>query len=150
VSDAEREYTVGLLRGHWLAGRLTAAEFEERVDQAWRARASAELWHALRALPVPPPPGRVQADSSRGNAVASLVLGIVGLCLLTISLGLLFPVTLPMSATAWALGRSARRASARGSPGSGRSGAAAAGETLGVVGTLLSAALLAGCAALLT
>ncbi|MGH2761598.1 MAG: DUF1707 SHOCT-like domain-containing protein [Thermoleophilaceae bacterium] len=44
VSDREREYTVGLLRGHWLSGRLTADEFEQRVEEAWRARDAEDLW----------------------------------------------------------------------------------------------------------
>ena len=59
VSDREREHTVELLRGHWLTGRLTAEEFEERVGEAWRARSADDLWQALRWLPVEkPPPAR--------------------------------------------------------------------------------------------
>jgi Domain of unknown function (DUF1707) len=143
VSDREREYTVGLLRGHWLSGRLTDEEFEQRVDEAWRARYASELWHALRALPVEAPPAPPPAKT--GSAVVSLVLGILSLCMLFLSLGLLFLLTLPMSVTAWALGRSARRS---GAP-SGR-GTARAGEVLGMVGTVLSGLLFAGCAALLT
>jgi hypothetical protein len=77
--------------------------------------------------------------------VASLVLGILALCLLVVSFGLLFLVTLPLSVTAWALGRQARRS---GAPGS--RGAAAAGEALGVAGTLIGVLLFAGCAALLS
>jgi hypothetical protein len=137
VSDQEREYTVGLLRGHLLSGRLTTEEFEERVAEVWRARYASELWHALRALPVeaPPPPPKVKAAS----AVVSLVLGILSICLLLVSFGLLFIITLPLSVTAWALGREARR-----------SGAAPAGEVLGIVGTVLSVLVFAGCAALLS
>jgi hypothetical protein len=131
VSDREREYTVGLLRGHWLSGRLTAEEFEQRVAEAWRARFAADLWQALRWLPVesPPVPPRAPAKSSSG--VASLVLAIAALCLLFMSFGLLFFLTLPLAIVAWALGRGARRSGARGS--------AVAGEALGIVGTLLSA-----------
>jgi hypothetical protein len=144
VSDRERDYTVGLLRRHWLSGRLTTEEFEERVGEALRARFAADLWHALRALPeerplVASPPAR-----SRSGA-ASLVLGILAVSVLLLSFGLLFPVTLPLAVTAWALGREARRS---GAP-NGR-GAAAAGEALGVVGTVLSLLLFAGCAALLS
>jgi Domain of unknown function (DUF1707) len=142
VSDAEREYTVELLRGHWLSGRLTAPEFEERVAEAWRARVSADLWQALRALPVPAPTVVRGPESGNGNAVAALVLGIVALCLLFVSFGTFFLMTLPLSVMAWALGRSARRA--------GRSGAATAGEALGIVGTVLGMVLLAGCAAFVT
>jgi hypothetical protein len=139
VSDREREYTVGLLRGHWLSGRLTADEFEQRVGEAWRARFSSDLWHALRALPVdgPAPAPRVKS----GTAAASLVLGIAALCLLVMSFGLLFLITLPMSVTAWALGREARRS---GAP-KGRAGAA-----IGIAGTAAGLLLFAGCAALLS
>jgi Domain of unknown function (DUF1707) len=147
VSDAEREYTVNLLRGHWLAGRLTAPEFEERVADAWRARVSGDLWRALRALPVPVPAAVARPEARNGNAVAALALGIVALCLLFVSIGLLFPLTLPLSAMAWVLGRSARRAS---TGGTGRGGVAAAGEALGIFGTILSAVMLAGCAAVIT
>jgi hypothetical protein len=130
VSDREREYTVGLLRGHWLSGRLTAEEFEERVAEAWRARFAADLWQALRWLPVeaPPVPSVPRRNSS---GVASLVLAIAALCLLFMSFGLLFFVTLPLAITAWALGSGARRSGAR--------GPAVAGEALGIVGTVLSA-----------
>ncbi|MGH2745469.1 MAG: DUF1707 SHOCT-like domain-containing protein [Thermoleophilaceae bacterium] len=148
VSDREREYTVGLLRGHWLAGRLTAEEFEERVADAWRARFAAELWQALRALPVeapPVPPAPAAPPARNGSATVSLVLGILAVSLLFLSFGLLFLLTLPLSVTAWALGREARRSGAQ----NGR-GAAVAGEALGIAGTLLSLLIFAGCAALLT
>jgi Domain of unknown function (DUF1707) len=143
VSDREREYTVGLLRGHWLSGRLTADEFEQRVDEAWRARFAADLWQALRALPAPTPaPAPSFAPPAKARSgTAPLVLGIVALCLFFFSFGLLFFVTLPMAITAWALGRSARR--------SGAGGTAAAGEALGVAGTVLSLLPFAAIAALL-
>jgi len=38
ASDLEREHTVELLREYLLAGRLTIAEFEERLEEAWGAR----------------------------------------------------------------------------------------------------------------
>jgi Domain of unknown function (DUF1707) len=139
VSDREREYTVGLLRGHWLSGRLTADEFEERVGEVWRARFSSDLWHALRALPVDRPAPAPPVKS--GSAVVSLVLGVLALCLLFVSFGLLFLITLPLSVTAWALGREARRS---GAP-NGR-----AGEALGIAGTAIGLLLFAGCAALLS
>jgi hypothetical protein len=133
VSDSEREYTVGLLRGHWLSGRLTAEEFEQRVEEAWRARFAADLWQALRALPAPaPPPSFAQPAKSR-SGTASLVLGIVTISMLFLSFGLLFFVTLPLAITAWGLGREARRAAPPGARGT-----AAAGEALGIAGTLLS------------
>jgi Domain of unknown function (DUF1707) len=137
VSDHEREYTVGLLRGHLLSGRLTVEEFEERVAEAWRARFASDLWQALRALPVEAPRPAPQPKST--SAAVSLVLGITSLCLFFLSFGLLFFFTLPLSVTAWALGREARR-----------SGAGAAGEALGATGTVLGVLVFAGCAALLT
>ena len=130
VSDHEREYTVGLLRGHWLSGRLTAEEFEQRVGEAWRARFAGDLWQALRALPVDAPPAPPAKSRSGG---LSLALGIAAVCLLFFSFGLLFFLTLPLAITAWALGREARR-----SAPPGRRGTAAAGEALGIAGTLLS------------
>jgi Domain of unknown function (DUF1707) len=132
VSDREREYTVGLLRGHWLSGRLTAEEFEQRVAEAWRARFSADLWQALRWLPVDTPP-EPQAPPKASSATLPLVLGISAICLLFLSLGMLFFLTLPLGITAWSLGREARRAA----PPSSR-GRAAAGEALGIAATLLS------------
>jgi hypothetical protein len=134
VSDREREYTVGLLRGHWLSGRLTAEEFEQRVAEAWRARFSADLWQALRWLPVDAPPVAPARPARSPSGTGSLVLAICAFCLLFLSFGMLFFVTFPMAATAWALGREARRSS----PPGGR-GRAAAGEALGIAVTLLSA-----------
>jgi hypothetical protein len=130
VSDREREYTVGLLRGHWLSGRLTADEFEQRVGEAWRARFAGDLWQALRALPVDAPPAPPAKSRSAG---VSLALGIVAVCLLFFSFGLLFFLTLPLAITAWSLGREARRSALP-----GERGTAVAGEALGIAGTLLS------------
>jgi hypothetical protein len=133
VSDREREHTVGLLRGHWLSGRLTAEEFEQRVGEACRARFAADLWQALRWLPVDSPPvGAAPAKSASGGA--SLACAIAALCVLFFSFGLLFFLALPLAITAWGLGRQALRSAP---PGHG--GVAAAGHALGVVGTLLSA-----------
>jgi hypothetical protein len=141
VSDLEREHTVGLLRAHWLSGRLTAEEFEERVAEAWRARIVADLWHALRWLPVERPPA---PPAKSGAAVASLVLAILGLCLLFMSFGVLFLITLGLAGTAWSLGREARRSGAIANPGTAR-----AGEVLGAAGTLLSLLPMAALAAAL-
>ena len=51
VSDAEREAVVGMLRRHTGDGRLTLEEFEERVDEVFRARTGDDLRAALRELP---------------------------------------------------------------------------------------------------
>jgi Domain of unknown function (DUF1707) len=142
VSDREREYTVGLLRGHLLSGRLTHEEFEQRVGEAWRARYSHDLWQALRFLPVDTP--TVRSDGGAGSGVAALLVGMTGLCLMVFTLGLLFPLGLPAGIAAWALGRDARRNGASRSRGIAR-----AGEVMGIVVSLWSALMLAGCAALL-
>lgn len=52
VSDLEREHIAGLLREYFLAGRLTIAEFEERLEEAWCACFVDDLWEALRELPA--------------------------------------------------------------------------------------------------
>ncbi len=140
VSDSEREQVASLLRQHWLAGRLSLEELDARLGAALSARNDGELFATLQGLPVSwgPPARPLPPPQSDGAAVTSLVLGVMGLTLLFISFGLLSIVTLPLSATAWGLGRSARQR------GQGR---AQAGEVLGIIGTILSALLLAGCAA---
>ena len=55
VSDAEREAVVDVLREQTAAGRLTLAEFEERLDEVYRSKTDVELRLALRELPVQPP-----------------------------------------------------------------------------------------------
>jgi hypothetical protein len=144
VSDREREATVSLLRRHWLSGRLTSEEFEQRVEEALRARLADDLQRALRFLPMEGArfPAR---PAGGGTAVASLVIGVLALFLLVISFGLFFLLTLPLAVTAWALGREARRS---GNPS--RREMARAGEIMGIVGTALSGLMLAGCAAVIS
>jgi len=138
-----------LLRENWVAGRLSVEQLEQRLAGVMAARNQFELSGTLTGLPAPafppPAPRPVQAQAQSSSAVASLVLGVVGLTLLLISFGLLSFLTLPVSATGWALGRSARRdADRRGLP---RPGLAQPGEVLSIVGTVLSAVVVAGCAA---
>ena len=142
VSDQEREHTVGLLRKHWLTGRLTAEEFEQRVGEAWQARSAQELWQALRWLPVDTSPAARRPAA--GSAICSLVLGLLGVIVFIGSLGLLFVIALPLAIAAWVLGREARRSGACSAPG-----VAIAGEVLGITATVLSLIWLAGCAALI-
>jgi hypothetical protein len=55
AGDADRDSLVGDLREHFAAGRLTEAEFGERLDATYRATTIREL-DALRAdLPDPRP-----------------------------------------------------------------------------------------------
>ena len=51
AGDAERERTAARLREHFVRGRLTVEELEERVELALRARSTADLRRALRGLP---------------------------------------------------------------------------------------------------
>jgi len=52
VADADRESTIDELRGHMLAGRLTADEFEGRVGAAQAARTRAHLSAITTDLPA--------------------------------------------------------------------------------------------------
>lgn len=145
ASDNEREETVELLRRHHYDGRLTSEEFEERADEAWRARFRSELFHALRELPgpqrspVPQAPRFVQPSPGDGGATTALVLGIVACCLLVFSMGMLFPLIAPLGGTAWVVGRRARRRAP-----AGRRSSARAGEVLGAVATIASLTAMLG------
>ena len=86
-----------------------------------------------------------QAQRGGGTAAAALVIGVLALCLMVFSFGLAFPLTLPLSVTAWALGRDARRSGAQRSRGVARGG-----EVLGIIVSAWSVLMLAGCVALVT
>lgn len=146
ASDADREQTVAILRAHWAAGRLSVEEFEARCSEAWQAHFVRDLWHAMRELPVAARVRPVPHASSTPGTLA-LTLGIVGTTLLVVSLGFLFMLSLPLSVTAWVCGRQARhKAVLIGAP----RGMAVAGETLGIVGTILGFLAFAGCAAFIS
>ena len=51
ASDADRDRTASLLREHLAAGRLTADEFNERLDRAFAARTVGEIDALLKDLP---------------------------------------------------------------------------------------------------
>lgn len=51
ASDADRDRTVAALRDHMVAGRLTPAEFDERLDRAYAAKTLAELDGLMADLP---------------------------------------------------------------------------------------------------
>lgn len=61
VSDEERQSIIDLLREQTSVGRLTLAEFEERLDEVYRARTAEDLRLVLRELPVEPDPGTTAA-----------------------------------------------------------------------------------------
>jgi hypothetical protein len=51
IADADRDLAIDELRGHLMAGRLTAEEFEERISVAQKARTCADLDAATIHLP---------------------------------------------------------------------------------------------------
>jgi hypothetical protein len=57
ASDADRERVVRLLRDAHAEGRLTAEEFDQRMDQAYAARTYADLDGLTTDLPPPARPG---------------------------------------------------------------------------------------------
>ena len=68
MSDDERDEVVNLLRDQTTVGRLTLTEFEERLDDVYRARTRADLEHALRELPVAPPLSATAVDAAVSDA----------------------------------------------------------------------------------
>jgi hypothetical protein len=153
ASDADREKALSLLRDHWLAGRLTLEEYEERCDEAGAGRFLDDLRRALRELPYPlpeHPPVATAAHAQpppapQSGAVLALVLGATSLLGIVISFGLLFLLTLPASTWAWLLGRRIRRAE-RGAVRGDVRVLAAVGEGLGIVATMLGCLALMACA----
>lgn len=96
IGDAERDEAVALLGEHFVAGRLTQEEFEERSDQATRARYVADVTPLFADLPDPEPPTPAavrRPDPQRfraGPPPPFLLLApflLVGLVVATIALG---------------------------------------------------------------
>ncbi len=66
IGDADRDTAVSLLGEHFVAGRLTKDEYDERVEAAWAARTAGNLSVLFRDLPpVPPPAPAVPPRSAR-------------------------------------------------------------------------------------
>lgn len=68
ASDAEREQIIETLRQHTADGRLTMAEFEERVEQVYAAVTRGDLRPVLQDLPPLEIEPRRQPDRSRRPA----------------------------------------------------------------------------------
>jgi hypothetical protein len=66
ASDADRDAVVSELGEHFQAGRLTAAELDERTGQALIARTYGELTGLLADLPASRPASAIPAASSPG------------------------------------------------------------------------------------
>ena len=54
VTDADRDRAAALLRDHFVAGRLTAGELDERLTAALRGVTFGDLRRVLADLPGPP------------------------------------------------------------------------------------------------
>ncbi len=68
IGDAERDQAVSELTDHFVAGRLTQKEYDERSDLAIRARYAADLPPLFDDLPDPaavPAPGRPWSPRAR-------------------------------------------------------------------------------------
>jgi len=76
ASDAEREQTVALLRGHVVEGRLTLEEFSQRLDSAYTARTREELEALTHDLPVAAPDSLPQSRR-RPKRLTGVVFGSV-------------------------------------------------------------------------
>jgi Domain of unknown function (DUF1707)/Cell wall-active antibiotics response 4TMS YvqF len=68
VSDIDREQAVAALREHLLAGRLTLAEFSERVEAALTARVGGELARVQEDLPAVVPAAGSRRKPARFTA----------------------------------------------------------------------------------
>jgi Domain of unknown function (DUF1707) len=64
IGDAERDRAIADLGDHFAAGRLNTEEFEERVDQAIKARFNEDLEPLFVDLPRPVEPA-IEARSNR-------------------------------------------------------------------------------------
>jgi hypothetical protein len=88
VSDADRARAAGELRQHYEAGRLTLDEFQERLDEAHRARTEAELERVLRQLPSPKLPTVSPRDTRwRSLAVQYALVNVVAVLIWVFSGG---------------------------------------------------------------
>ena len=87
IGDAERDDATELLREHMAQGRLTAEEFDERIDAALKAKLASDLDPLFTDLPGPrpgqglattqpyeTPPWQRQPSPSRGDLPAPAVL----------------------------------------------------------------------------
>jgi hypothetical protein len=66
ISDAERADVVDLLSTHYEDGRLDQAEFDQRLDQAMKARTYKDLTGLFADLPVTAGPGASGGSGTSG------------------------------------------------------------------------------------
>ncbi|WP_069769607.1 DUF1707 domain-containing protein [Streptomyces sp. LUP30] len=79
ASDADRERVAEVLRDALAEGRLDMAEFEERLEETYKARTYGELAPITRDLPVagvvPPPVVSLRKESSQDGGWAGRMVG---------------------------------------------------------------------------
>ncbi len=68
ASDADREKVAGILRDAYAEGRLSHAEYDDRLTEVYAAATYGELVPVMRDLPVPP--GTLAVPTVHGAAVA--------------------------------------------------------------------------------
>lgn len=68
IGDAERDRAIAALGDHFAAGRLNTEEFEERVDQAIRARFNDDLEPLFVDLPRAAEPTREARSNRQSDA----------------------------------------------------------------------------------
>lgn len=61
IGDAERNTTADQLAQHFMAGRITNEEFDQRLGKVMAARTTEDLWRQLSDLPNLPPPPKTTA-----------------------------------------------------------------------------------------
>ena len=94
VSDADRAAVTDQLSRHYGDGRLSQAEFDERLDQAMRAKTQADLSGLLAdlpgaeppAVPVPPRTGRLRPRILAPLLVIAIIITTAHLAFWTIHL----------------------------------------------------------------
>ena len=77
IGDIERDRAAALLQEHHVAGRLTADEFEARVDAALRARTGVDIGVLFEDLPDPKPGSAVSTAARRASGRPWLIVALV-------------------------------------------------------------------------
>ncbi len=117
ASDADREHTVAVLGAGYTAGRLTLAEFHDRITAAFTSRTWGELRRLTWDLPPWPGPGGRRSDPRPGRArdqaspaprsgiPVLLALYWLGLSIAEHAAGLLIPAVLVVLIVVWLAAR---------------------------------------------
>jgi uncharacterized protein DUF1707 len=67
VGDADRDFVVAQLREHYVQGRLTHEELDQRLEQAFAAKTRPDLDAVTRDLPYAAATGVLPSDRVRGG-----------------------------------------------------------------------------------